>query len=111
MNEYSTDKGKYLVVTMNCSESKCIAEITQTEPLVVKIEEHGFCSNINQINFRIHDHDSSLVQKSPNELEKYIDNLRKNGEHLYSGLHSLGIEDGMLRDLTAFPKKEVALNA
>lgn len=101
---FSTDVGKHLVIMITCMRHTYIAEVTQKEPLRMKVEESGPYAHLKDGDYIIIRSDSEQIQdddRSTALLKEYVDR----GHPLVSGLKSLGVKDNKLRMILPIPEK------
>ena len=96
----SKEPGKYLVIRPDLRTANYIAEVIQSEPLIVKVAESGALSRLKESNdFIVLETETKMVQGSDEENQMLLSEAVKRGKPLISGLKSLGIEDGKLHEI------------
>ncbi len=98
MNEkkYTTNVGDYVVIWVTGCVGKYIAEVTQPEPLRLKIEEGGHYARLRSGDFGIYEEDAAQFQKDIREkTEIFLEAEAGAGRKVYCGLRSLGFGEGL----------------
>jgi len=93
-----TDVGKYMVVYIKGSSLVYIAEVVQSNPLIVKIQDEGPYAELKYDDINISTFATESLQEG---LYGFLRFLRRAGRKIYSGLSSLGIEDGEIQEISA----------
>ncbi len=96
----SKEVGKYLVIRLDESTVSHIAEVLQSDPLIVKITEEGPLSRLKESShFIVLETETKKVQGSEEESTQFLAEAVKKGKPLISGLRSLGIGDNVLHEI------------
>ena len=82
------------------SVGRYIAEVTQENPLRLKVEERGAFANLQDGDFIINERDSAIIQ-DPDESRStaLLAEAKQNGHPFVSGLRKLGVTDGQLHEM------------
>ncbi|MFC1756906.1 hypothetical protein ACFLZC_02000 [Patescibacteria group bacterium] len=75
-----------------------IAEVIQEEPLRLKVEETGPYASLRWDDFIISDFESEQIQDDEKSTE-LLRKAQKSGHPFFSGLKSLGVDDGKLHEI------------
>ena len=95
---YTTNKGDYLVIWITGSTTIYIAEVTDSEPLMMKVQESGPYAHLKFGDFIIREKDTELLQKDDQDNSCiFLKEMHNKGIEVVSGLKSLGIKFGLLR--------------
>lgn len=98
---YSTSPGDYLAIMITGFIKTYIAEVTQLEPLRLKVEESGPLSNLKDGDYIILELESEELQ---NDCTAYL--KAKNNPPI-SGLESLGVpQDGKMYEILPVEGKQ-----
>ena len=93
-NDYTTKVGDYLIVTLlGCKLGYFVAEVVQSNPLEVKIEEKGDLSRLGIRFFEVCVGYTNIFRENRDEVTKM---LALNHRPLKTGLSSLGSKTGEL---------------
>ena len=96
--------GQYLVIWITGVIGTFIAEITQEDPLEMKVEETGPYARLKQGDFIIQEADTRLFQKDAVEDTcVFLEQEQQADREVISGLKSLGVTDGRLLCLLPVP--------
>lgn len=98
-NNFSTNVGDYLIIQINGQADSYIAEVIQSEPLIVKVTEDGPYAKLKAVS------DDFIVLKD--ETEQFQEDVRNDTnfyleskyQYALSGLKSLGVMDGKLHKM------------
>ena len=97
---YTTQVGDYLVVMITGMLDPYIAEITESEPLRLKVMEEGPFARLQQGDFIVLEtHTARLQEDRRNGTDSFLREEHLAGRKVVSGLKSLGVEDGNLREI------------
>lgn len=96
---YTIKPGAYLIVWLTGQTRKYIAEVTQVEPIKVKVTETGPQANLKDGDFIIIDDLTAQVQGGHKRQQKLLLRFKFFGHPLLSGLKSLGITDGKIHEI------------
>ena len=99
---YTTNVGDHLVIQITGDVRTYIAEITQSDPLKMKVKESGAYSNLQDGDYIIDDVDSPIVQNDDkrNECSYLLWRESKGLAPAISGLASLNVpSDGKLYEI------------
>lgn len=103
-NEFTTNAGDFLVIWITGSLSTYIAQVTQSEPLQMKVEETGPFAHLKAGDFIIREQDTAQLQRDAREDTcAFLEAQRQAGRKVISGLKCLGIKDGKLREILPVP--------
>ena len=91
--------GSFLVVMITGVVSRYIAEVTQENPLILKIEESGPYSRLRGEDFVIFGKDAWGAQGDDLAAIYIPDEALERVQPLHSGLKKLGVEDGVLHEI------------
>lgn len=97
--KYTTNLGDHLVIGMITGPHTYIAEVIQSDPLRVKTMEDGTYANLVEEVIIIKAGHSERIQRDDREHTRVFLKSRKNP--VYSGLKSMGIKDGILRNMVS----------
>ncbi len=95
---YTKKVGSYLVISIYGSPGKTIAEVTEEEPLIVKVGEVDEYCNLRSEEFELLERESAEFQNHwarPGLLLRH----KRAGEPIACGLRSLGINDGCFYEM------------
>jgi len=93
----SLEVGQYLVIWITGVIGTFIAEITQEDPLEMKVEETGPYARLKYGDFIIQNEDTRLLRKDDAENTcVFLEREQQAGREVISGLKSLGVTDGKL---------------
>ena len=95
---YSTEIGKLLVIWITSDTKKYIAEVIREAPLRLKVQEAGPYANLKDGDFIILKKDSVRIQDDQMS-EQLLREQCELGYPLISGLASLGVMDGKIREI------------
>ena len=99
-NSYTTNVGDYLVIWITGRTQLYIAEVTQSEPLCLKVEETGPFSNLKAGDFILRDEYSEQLQNDcRNDGKVFLESMKNKGIKPLSGLRSLGVTSGKLHEI------------
>jgi hypothetical protein len=93
VQKYTTEVGDYLVIWITGSVILYVAEVTQKDPLRMKVEESGPYAHLKEGDYIIREEDTIKIQQDNREdtcvflSEKYENNVK-----VGSGLKSLGLD-------------------
>lgn len=90
--------GSYLVISITGCLPSYIAEITQEEPLRMKVQETGPYAGLREGDYIIHETMSKMIQ-DPKQQDVLVRERVDRGQPLISGLASLGITDDELHEI------------
>lgn len=96
---YTTNVGDQLVIWISAETAKYIAEVTQEDPLRMKVEETGPFANLKDGDFIIKDRDTEVWQEDGEAKQWMLRTAKELGHPFLSGLHSLGVTDGKLHEI------------
>jgi len=104
--QYTTNVGDYIVIWLTYYiGGTYIAEVIQSNPLRLKLEETGIFSRLKEEEFTILESDTELFQTACREgTNGYLEAMQRTGEPPLSGLRSLGVTDNTLREILPKPK-------
>ncbi len=102
---YSTEVGKLLVIWLTGATRKYIAEVTQETPLRLKVQETGPYANLKEGDFIILKKESIRAQDDQ-ESTQLLQEEQERGYPLISGLASLGVKDGKIREILPVRREE-----
>ena len=95
--KYSVAKGKFLVIWITGMIGDYIAEITQKEPLKMKVEESGPFAHLRDGDYIICASQTIEFQADvDSDTNNYLERADRDKVDVTTGLHSMGIEDGKL---------------
>lgn len=100
---FSTDVGKHLVIMITCETAIYIAEVTQKDPLRMKVMESGPFSKLKDGDYIIIESDSEQIQDDSRSTE-LLKEYAERGHPLISGLKSLGVKDDQLYTILPVPE-------
>ena len=89
----------YVIIQITCTANSFIAEVTQEDPLIVKVEEEGPYSRLKQASgdFIIMKSDTEQFHADiKDDTNFYLEENDADGQRPISGLHSLGVISGKL---------------
>lgn len=96
--KYTTEVGDYVIIWITGDIHTYIAEVTQAEPLRLKVMEAGPFANLKDGDYIILEEETKQAQKDCRENTcDFLISMQKKGVKVVSGLKSLGITDGKLR--------------
>lgn len=95
---FTTNSGDYLVIWITGAVSYYIAEVVKSDPLVLKVEESGFYSKLKSGDFIVLADKTVILQQSG--ADSFLESVKESKSKVLSGLKSLGIEDGKLKEIT-----------
>ncbi len=98
---YSINAGDYLIIMITGFIGVYVAEVTQSEPLRMKVEEHGPLTNLKEDDYIIIESDTEDFQQN---YEDYLA-IRK-PRQLLSGLKSIGVTDNNMHEILLPTKKQ-----
>jgi len=96
---YTTNVGDYVVIWITGNAVKYIAEITQEEPLQMKVQETGPFAYLKAGDFIVLTYETSQIQESQDACDTLLKEYKDKGHPLISGLASLGIKDDNLYEM------------
>jgi hypothetical protein len=97
---YTTNVGDLLVIGITGTIGRYIAEVIQTEPLRLKVEESGQYANLKDGDFIVNESKTLLLQQDAREdTTFFLQQEQKAGRKVVSGLAALGVEDGKLHEI------------
>ena len=97
---FTTNVGDYLVIQITGDMGTYIAEVTQSKPLQMKVQETGPYAHLKDGDFIINDQDSAQIQKDRREsTSAFLASQQQAGHPAISGLKSLGINEDRLREI------------
>ena len=100
--EYTTNLGDYLIVWVDGDDRYFIAEVTKTNPLIVKIEEDGPYSKLKEErDILVLNNETTQFQKDIKENSNVF--LETKTYKVFSGLKNLGVEDGKMHEMLLVP--------
>jgi len=95
--EYTTNPGEYLIIDIVGYLDLFIAEVTQSSPLQMKVEEDGPLAHLKDGDYIIHEQDSALFQQDmTNSTAQFLEAQKNANRRVVSGLKSLGVPTGQL---------------
>lgn len=102
--KYTTNVGDYLIIWITGDSRKYIAEVTRGGPrkwdLRMKVEESGPYAYLKGGDFIIHEDETAQFQKDHREeTDVFLKTEKQTGRKVFSGLKSLGVKDGKLREI------------
>ena len=100
MPGYTTSVGDFLVIWITGMLGNYIAEVTQSDPLQMKVEEDGPFAHLKHGDFVILEKETEQFQKDCREdTNVFLESEYKAGRKIISGLKSLGVTDGKLHEI------------
>lgn len=98
---YTTNVGDHLVIFITGCTDVYIAEVTQSEPLRLKVMEHGPLNKLTIEDAIIHEAETQIAQQDDIDNTCVFLQQRKDKglKPAVSGLISLGVTDGLLREI------------
>lgn len=98
--QYTTNVGDYLVIWITAMTGTYIAEITQSEPLRMKVEETGPFARLRHGDFIIREADTEQFQKDcENNTNIFLQSEQNAGRKVFSGLKSIDVNDDTLHKI------------
>jgi len=94
--EYTTNIGDYLIIWITGCIGRYIAQVTNSDPLQVKVQESGPYASLRDGDFIIQEADTEQFQRDCREDTNVI---LESGREFISGLESLGVTDNKLRHI------------
>ncbi len=91
--------GDFLVIWITGSLRKYIAEVTNEDPLILKVEETGPYARLKDGDFIVLEHYSIECQSDGEDAQNLLRQAVERGKPIVSGLKSLGVEDGTLHEI------------
>ena len=93
MKDYTTNIGDYLVIWITGMVDICyIAEITESSPLKMKVEESGPFAHLKSGDFIIKEEYTKMIQEDNRKNgTSFLDKMDKENQKVASGLKSLGL--------------------
>jgi len=98
---YSTNVGDLLVVWLTGMTGSYVAEVTQGDPLRLKVSEDGPLAHLKTDDVIIRGGDSAMLQKdSRDDTGSFLEQEQAAGRKVMTGLASLGVEGGQLHEIS-----------
>lgn len=98
--EYTTDVGDFLVIWLTCHLNKYIAQVVQTDPLRLKVQESGPYANLKDGDFGIMAQESEMLQLDvKNDTCIFLNQEQTAGRKVYSGLIAVNVIDNRLHEI------------
>ncbi|MBI5732664.1 hypothetical protein HY967_01750 [Candidatus Jorgensenbacteria bacterium] len=94
--EYSAKVGDFIIIFITAMAHKYIAEVTQENPLRLKVQEDGPLANLQGEDFVILTRVTREFQKNPKET---VQQAKDSGKPFVSGLKCFGITDRHLYEI------------
>lgn len=101
--KYSLKPGDLVVIMITGMLSGYIAEITQEEPLRMKVEEKGPLAHLKHGDYIILRAETEAIQEDGEAWQSVLRVRAERGRPLRCGLRSVGIEDGQLHEILPLP--------
>ena len=99
-HQFTTEVGNFLVIWITGWTNLFIAEVTQSDPLQLKVEENGAFAHLKNGDFIIRERESAQLQQDcRDDTETFLEDQRKAGRLVASGLKKLGVEDKRLHTI------------
>lgn len=99
---FTTNVGDFLVVMLTGCLGSYIAEVAESEPLMLKVEEDGPYARLKNGDFVIIETDSATLQADRrNGTDRFLESEHRAGRKVVSGLKELGVTDGKLHEMLA----------
>lgn len=93
----SMDVGQYLVIWITGVIGNYIAQITNTDPLEMKVQESGPYAHLKEGDFIIQVEETRLLQQdNADDTCIFLEQEKQAGRQVISGLASLGVNDDKL---------------
>ncbi len=94
---FTTNVGDYLVIWITGEPDMYIAQVTQSDPLRMKVEESGPYANLKDGDFIILQRETAQLQRDNREDTcTFLQAQQQAGCRVISGLKSLGVTDNEL---------------
>jgi len=98
--KYTTNVGDLVAVMITGSVGRYIAEVVQSEPLILKVEEYGPYAHLRGDDFIINAWDSAIIQDlDESKSTALLKEAKERGHPFLSGLRKLGIGDGKMHEI------------
>lgn len=98
--QYTTNEGDFLVIYITGVVQVYIAQVTQSKPLRMKVQEFGPYANLKPGDFIIKRIATEQLQRDVyEETCEYLKSMRDAGVKVVSGLESLGVTDGKMCEM------------
>ncbi|MDD5290147.1 MAG: hypothetical protein PHT40_03050 [Patescibacteria group bacterium] len=98
--KYTTNPGDYVVIQITGMIGTYIAEVIQTNPLRLKVEEEGPFARLKDGDFIISSRDTAKIQvDQKNNTNFFLKERHKQKIKIFSGLHSLSVKNGKLHEI------------
>lgn len=91
--------GSHLVIQITGSHETYIAEVTQEQPLCMKVEENGPLANLKDGDYIIMESLTEVIQGPDDACTALLRERAERGHPFVSGLRSLGINDDKLHEI------------
>ena len=100
MPKYTTNVGDFLVIMITGEVVPYIAEITQSDPLQMKVMETGPFARLKHGDFVVMKMETEQFQRDCREdTNVFLESEHKAGRKIISGLEKLGITDNQLHEI------------
>ncbi len=98
--DYTTKIGAYLVIQITGDVRAYIAEVTNVDPLQMKVEEVGPYAHLKRDDFIVQERATAQLQRDHLSGScAFLEAEQRAGRKVFSGLRSLGVEDGWLHEI------------
>lgn len=102
--KYTINVGDFLVIWITGDLGTYIAEITQSDPLQMKVTESGPFAHLRHEDFVILKMETEQLQKDCRENTcVFLESELKSGRKVVSGLEKMGVTDGKLHEILPLP--------
>ena len=99
-HQFTTEAGDFLVVWITGHSGLYIVEVTQSDPLQLKVEETGPFAYLKNGDFIIRERESAQLQQDCRDnTETFLEEQLNAGRLVVSGLKKLGVEDNELHSI------------